>query len=65
MKVSVCTPKLRRSRYEVVTRFVTAIDVQCAETRMNTGLGESGRNRIYNLLIKSHSARANQLQAYQ
>ena len=53
MKVVVCTDELRRSRYAVVTRFVTRPEFQCAEARMNTGFGELGRNRTYNLLIKS------------
>ena len=53
MEVVACKAKLRRSRYGVVTRFVTSI--QYAEIRMNTGFGERGRNRTFNLLIKSQN----------
>jgi hypothetical protein len=35
----------------VVTRFVISTDIECAEPSMNTGFGERGRNRTYNLLI--------------
>ena len=46
MEVVVCTAKLRRNRYKVVTRFVTEIDVQCAETRMND-LAPIVRDEVY------------------
>lgn len=36
--------ELTRSRYWVVARFVMRTDVQCAETRINTGFGERVRN---------------------
>ena len=51
MEVRCLNGELRRSRYGLVTRFVTGSDVQCAETLMNPGFGERGRNRTYHLLI--------------
>jgi hypothetical protein len=57
MEVVVCRGELRRSRYAVVTRFVTRSDVQFAEARMNTGVGERGRNRTFNLLIPNQQTK--------
>jgi len=40
-----------------VTRFVMSTDIQCAETRMNTGFAERGWSRTSDLLILDQQPR--------
>jgi hypothetical protein len=51
--------RIERSRHEVVTKLVIRAGVRYAKTSMNTGFGEPGRNRTFNLLIKSPNTPTN------